>query len=332
MDKFVRRSPSPKKDGKRTEMEKDDHAAGSKDDGAAAKKIKGGKPEDILRVPIENLKGGEDFQKWFSELADTLINHSVIVINKKRHRLAEIEFYFHSKDHKDPYPHMDELQQTRANWYFHRTGKNYRGGTYKGLDITIGNGKEEVGGILIRSLEALDGSGEIVNGPCKCVDHILKLCQIGSIAELVNGPMKKDVSVTKKPGEDKILYLDLFTDQALPKREMISSGRVGLNMSKPVSAHSAELQKHFLLIPYRFLIADKAIAKGRHYAILALHHEKKASKQDIIRLVGCKADKVESVLELMESGRTKSADSFIGKKMADDDVCTFYGAFYAKKA
>lgn len=103
-------------------------------------------------------------------------------------------------------------------------------------------------------------------------------------------------------------------------------------MSKPVSAHSAELQKQFLLTPYRFLIADKAIAKGRHYAILALHHERKLSKQEIVRLVGCKTDKIDAVLTAMESGKSKSADSYVGKKMGDDDVCIFYGAYYCKEA
>lgn len=108
------------------------------------------------------------------------------------------------------------------------------------------------------------------------------------------------------------------------------SGRVGLNMSKPVSAHSAEIQKQFLLIPYRFLIADKAIAKGRHYAILALHHERKLLKQEIVRLVGCKTDKIDAVISAMESGKSKSADAFVGKKMTDEDVCIFYGAYYGK--
>ncbi len=66
-------------------------------------------------------------------------------------------------------------------------------------------------------------------------------------------------------------------------------------MSKPVSAVPAALQQTYLLLPYRFLLADKAIAKGRHYAILALHHEQKLARADIVRLVHCTAAKVDEV-------------------------------------
>lgn len=45
------------------------------------------------------------------------------------------------------------------------------------------------------------------------------LIRTAAIVDLVNGPMKKDISVTKDA--NKILYLDLFTDQAIPKREIM---------------------------------------------------------------------------------------------------------------
>ncbi len=38
----------------------------------------------------------------------------------------------------DPFSHCDAMQQTCAQWYFHKTGGKYRGGTYKGLDVTFG--------------------------------------------------------------------------------------------------------------------------------------------------------------------------------------------------
>ncbi len=56
---------------------------------------------------------------------------------------------------------------------------------YKGLDITLGQGEEAYGGILIRSIEAI-GTGKFVCGPCKSVDHILELCKATSIKVLVD--------------------------------------------------------------------------------------------------------------------------------------------------
>lgn len=76
--------------------------------------------------------------------------------------LAEIEYYYEGGNHHDTFTHCDPLQQTtyarhdsqqwrevhrrcadvvtycRANWYFHKSGATYKGGSYKGLDITFG--------------------------------------------------------------------------------------------------------------------------------------------------------------------------------------------------
>lgn len=51
-----------------------------------------------------------------------------MVINNKKHRLAEIEFYFNSQHFQDPYPHGDVVQQTCGSWYFHKTNGRYRDG------------------------------------------------------------------------------------------------------------------------------------------------------------------------------------------------------------
>jgi len=39
----------------------------------------------------------------------------------------------------DPFTHKDPLQQTCGQWYFHKIGAQYKGGTYKGLDLTFGD-------------------------------------------------------------------------------------------------------------------------------------------------------------------------------------------------
>lgn len=75
------------------------------------------------------------------------------MIKGTKHRILEIEFYFKSEKHPDPYPHVYPIEKDPAVWYFHRHGNHYRPGNYKGLDITIGNGDDWRGGVLIRTIE-----------------------------------------------------------------------------------------------------------------------------------------------------------------------------------
>lgn len=56
----------------------------------------------------------------------------------KRFRIVEIEFYLVGGVHDDVFTHQDKQQMTSCQWYFHKTGGQYRSGNYKGLDITFG--------------------------------------------------------------------------------------------------------------------------------------------------------------------------------------------------
>lgn len=38
--------------------------------------------ENIIFMVSKNFQSSEDYLNWFAELAETLINHSVIVVNK----------------------------------------------------------------------------------------------------------------------------------------------------------------------------------------------------------------------------------------------------------
>lgn len=69
------------------------------------------------------------------------------------------------------------MQKNLGQWYFHKFGKSYKSGTYKGLDITFGKGSIAHGGILIRAISQLDPPpvNEFIEGPCNCVNKILAL-------------------------------------------------------------------------------------------------------------------------------------------------------------
>jgi len=124
------------------------------------------------------------------------------MVNEKPHRLVEVEFYFMAPKHQDVFSHQHKDQKQCAKWYFHKAGEgdNYKGGTYKGLDIAFGNPKA-FGGILIRTIQDLT-TENFIEGPCMCVDHILKMNGSATILDLVK---TFDKSAEKKKLE--VLYI-----------------------------------------------------------------------------------------------------------------------------
>lgn len=133
--------------------------------------------EDLLQIPAET----PSLQEYFRTLAETLLNKVELVVRAqgktKRSRILELEIYFQSASHADPFCHAREIQAHPALWHFHRSGNatttlagGYRGGTRKGLDVTFGN-EQARAGILLRSLQAEDGT--VICGPSKLVESVL---------------------------------------------------------------------------------------------------------------------------------------------------------------
>src|SRR6187200_1023890 len=118
---------------------------------------------------------------WFAGIAAALLNRTRWVIAGRPHRLTECEFYYRGPAHDDPFTHGDPVQVHAGRWYFHKTAGVYRGGSFKGVDITFGDGTAR-GGILIRGLELPDGA--MIDGPSLLVDHVLTRCGAASVAAL----------------------------------------------------------------------------------------------------------------------------------------------------
>jgi len=129
-----------------------------------------------------------EFAAEFLRIARRLMNEFTLEINGHSHRLAEIEFYLCHSKHEDVFAHQDELQKTNAQWYFHRQGGgSYKGGNYKGLDVTFGKAGDGYGGILIRAIEDIKTT-EYVEGSCLVVNRILALSGVAEIEQLVSKP------------------------------------------------------------------------------------------------------------------------------------------------
>lgn len=97
----------------------------------------------------------------FSRIANNLLLSKKMVINQVSYRFTEIEFYYHSSIHPDPYTHEHSLEA--GKWRFHN----------QGLDITL-KGKEGYGGILIRGIEKSGDKKTYINGPRRVIFEITK--------------------------------------------------------------------------------------------------------------------------------------------------------------
>ena len=115
------------------------------------------------------------------------------------YRFLELEIYVCDRTHNDIYTHCHPCQKNSLTWYFHQMSHkehSYKGGTFKGLDITCAK-NEGYGGVLIRAI-VNELTGEIIEGPCKVVNHILELLECENIKTLVTTKLS-DLSVFSSP-------------------------------------------------------------------------------------------------------------------------------------
>jgi hypothetical protein len=182
----------------------------------------------------------------FDEIADSLMNNHVLIIGKKRFRIAEIEFYLKSDLHNDQYTHSNDDQMVSNVFYFHKfkTG-TYKGGTFKGMDISMGDGDTKTFfGILIRSIYHIK-SDTLIEGPCKVVDKILELNKSDHLNNFTGGKL---LSIYDNE-HDFILRKKKDLDQC----ELYYGPRIGLSNKYP------DYQK----LNYRYTIFPKMIKKQK---------------------------------------------------------------------
>lgn len=240
----------------------------------------------------------------FDTKANSIINHTWLVINQQFYQIVELEFYLYSDQHPDLYCHSHPDQLTTNKWYFHRAGKSsnskYKGGTYKGLDITFGN-SNQYGGILIRSIQSVDNQ-EVIEGPCKVVNRILELCQTNSIQELVK-TISLDINqidnlfLTCRLNhsilvENRIQELTILILPVVDPLKISKGPRVGLSLKGDFSN-----KEPYLFRSYRYGIFD-LLKKEKWGFILADPTRRAGSRYEQNFILGARASEIKHQSDL----------------------------------
>jgi hypothetical protein len=239
----------------------------------------------LLNFPLEKEMNPKDYYPHFEKIADKILNHSALVLKKgdniKLYRLVEIEFYCkHESLHNDNFAHQDEDQLGFMQWYFHKQGKNYKGGTYKGLDIAFGKKDEKMyGGILIRTIQ--DASTmKFYEGSCNIVTEMFKFFGAKEVKDFVEANphfsktdifRQMDVDEVKGLKDEKdanaISLVELTGEKTgvWSSRPFYSSPRVGLTLKRP-----APEKEKFIAKNYRFCTNPEVIKKVKFQIYLGM--------------------------------------------------------------
>jgi len=259
----------------------------------------------------------EHFAPWFAEVANRLLNATDFVVAGDRYRFAELEMYYSGGAHPDLFAHRDPVQLEDGRWYFHRTRGEYRGGSFKGLDIALGDGTAFFG-ILIRTLVAQDGT--VLDGPCVTVDHLLAKTKTATVAAL-------DGVINARSVWDSSSPLHIAEAEAPRTAKVYPCSRVGLSLKKAKGKVDAP---RFVARPYRYLTEPTNISKGKPHLVLALHRTGHTAEQ-IRDIIGMPKKTIERyIADFTAGGQLESFDTYIGQDLSTADLCKMLGTWHAK--
>ncbi|HEY1191493.1 MAG TPA: hypothetical protein VGE74_27910 [Gemmata sp.] len=271
---------------------------------------------ELGRKPVHVI-GDEHHPAWFAEITSHLMNRCDFVVDGERYRFAELEVYYSGDTHPDLFAHRDPVQLEDGRWYFHRTRGEYRGGSFKGLDLALGDGTAYFG-ILIRTVVKPDGT--LLDGPCVMVDHLLARTKTASVAALdglINGRKIWDPSSP----------LHVAEAEAPRTAPVFACSRVGLSLKKAKGKIDAP---KFVGRAYRFLTEPLQISKGRPHLILALHRAGHDTGF-ISALTGVAKKTIERyVADFALGAQADDFAGYIGKDLGTADLCKLLGTWHAK--
>lgn len=194
-------------------------------------------PEGLEEEKFFPLEPREFDEKDFVDLAQLLLSNAYLQVKSsvsnvmKYYHIIELEFYLKNEKFQDHYTHCDPDQKQFAHWYFHRTkpGGAFKGGTFKGLDLTLGHNGGYFG-VLIRSIDQyFEGHLQNISaGPCVVVNRLLEDTGFKTVADLVQASESMDVRKNK--------FIKLVFSPTIPPiqlQHIYTSPRIGLGVSYP---------------------------------------------------------------------------------------------------
>lgn len=225
----------------------------------------------------------DSIEENISILGNYILNSVDLYVGESCFHIREIEFYYYSRDHPDKYVHCNSDQLGNQKWYFHKYNNGtLKSGTYKGLDICVGNTTNIHCGILIRSIE--NHNGEFVTGSCNCVTKMLNEFGYVNSEDLVNDCEDMDIFNQNNP-----IYLSQKPiDESLI---IFQSPRVGLSLKYP----------EYLFKNYRFLNCPVQIPKYRNVFIASLYMEG-YDMETIIEMTNLKKQSVCKAISEFDAG------------------------------
>lgn len=255
-----------------------------------------------------------DFAAALAALAEHLLNRTDFMVAGQRHRLAEVEVYYTAPHHPDPFTHCDPRQREFGRWYFHRSRGGYRGGSFQGLDLTLGDGTAYLG-LLIRSL--VTPAGTVIAGPSLVVDHLLAQTQAGSVAKL-------DHNLSVHTITDRHSPLHLVAAVSPRTAPLYTTARVGLSLQRMTT-----WAPEFIGRPYRYLTEPATIPKGKVQLVLALHRQGR-TVADIRALTGVSPTALTRYLANYAIGqKAPSFDVYYGQALTTAQLCQLLGTWDA---
>lgn len=257
-----------------------------------------------------------DHAPWFADLTRRLLNETELLVAGEPHRFAELEAYYFGPDHPDPFTHRHPVQLEDGRWYFHRTGGGYRGGSFKGIDLTFGDGTATFG-VLVRTI--VTGQGQVIDGPSRTVDHLLTRTKAKGVAAL-------DATIAGRPIWDDGSPVAVRAAVAR-SAAVYATARVGLSLKR---WRGRALAARFVMRPYRYLTEPRRIGKGRPQLVLALHQQGHGPAA-IQQLSGVPRHTVDRYIADYGAGKLlRDFAPYEGKDLTTADLCRLIGTWAAR--
>ncbi|RPD43750.1 hypothetical protein DNI29_23100 [Hymenobacter sediminis] len=217
-----------------------------------------------------HLAQAEDLDFFLTEIAATLQQRLVIRTETCAYQITELEFYYHSRLHPDPYVHRGTEQLQPLQWYFNQATS---------LDLTFGNREtNSYGGILLRGLQRISSAVEEpvhATHPYHIGPQVLTRALIASWGSAMSQHTSR-------------LYIEETPAPGMATSATWRTERVGL-VYRPEQEDEAQPYLHR---PYRFIVDEGYVSKLPHKESICKHqYQQMPQKMDeatVRRVLGYK--------------------------------------------